>query len=91
MADPGNIIIIELVAEIVAHVNLLGLVDDHLIVGQRKSDHIIVVVIPCFALVLPRLLPISIVVVVVVSVATTAILASVVVATALASLTVIVT
>ena len=90
MADPGNIIIIELVAEIVAHVNLLGLVDDHLIVGQRKSDHIIVVVIPCFALVLPRLLPISIVVVVV-SVATTAILASVVVATALASLTVIVT
>ena len=100
MADPGNIIIVELIAEIIAHVDLLGLVDDHLFVGQRESDHIIVEILPRFSFVLPRLLPISIVVVVIVSEASTAsvasvvvasvVVASVVVATALASLTVIV-
>ena len=90
MADPGNIIIVELIAEIIAHVDLLGLVDDHLVVGQRESDHIIVDVLPGFSFVLPRLLPISIVVVIIVSVASTAIVASVVVATTLAALTVIV-
>ena len=89
MADPGNIIIVELIAEIISHVNFLGLVDDHLVVGQRESDHIIVVVIPGFSFVLSRLLPISIVVIIV-SVASTAIVASVVVATTLAALTVIV-
>ena len=94
MADPGNIIIVELIAEIIAHVGLLGLVDDHLFVGQRESDHIIVEIFPRFSFVLPWLLPISIVVVIA-SVASTAfvasvVVASVVVATALASLTVIV-
>ena len=90
MADPGNIIIVELIAEIIAHVDLLGFVDDHLFVGQRESDHIIVEILPRFSFVLPWLLPISIVVVIIASVASTSIVASVVVATALASLTVIV-